>query len=413
MPLRSERVLFAGLAIYFIVILGSQATMSLGIGVLLLAAFFGFGSPKACLYAIKNVAQKPEMRRYLWATHLLTLACFLSLFFARFAPVEFAGEKPEVVFVRDLWKAWYFYWPLMTVACLLALPEGLRKKVFQVYLYAFGLSSIIGIVQFFIGWPVRQPIPGLPGYFHVTGFPGFHLSYASIAIFPFFVTLSESINSRILPRLHAQIISVLGLMAIFGTYSRQVWLSLPVGLFFFSILQLPRKKSILAIVAGFIGIFLLFQVPAVRERALNGMGIQERLDLWRINFEFFKVRPLTGVGWHHNMPMAGAYYRAFHPEVTSPFIGHAHSNVFEFLGGLGAIGLFAYLFWTWTTLRQALRVGGASGAAFFSVWLVFHLNGLTQVNLWESKVLHSMMASMAMILVALLEKKSPSLKTRV
>ena len=374
--------------------------MSLGIGVVLLAALIGFGSPKSVWTALRNTAREPEVARYLRATNFLTLACFLSLFFAWLTPVELAGEKPKVEFIRDMWKAWYFYWPLMTVACLVALSPEMRRRVYQVYLYTFGVMGVIGIIQFFTGWPIAQGIPGLPGRFHVTGFPGFHLSFASIAIFPFFVALSEVFSARILPRSHALVISFLGFAAIFGTYSRQVWLSLPIGLFVFAVLQLPRKKAIAAILFGALGLLVLFQIPAVRERAMNGMGIQDRLDLWRINFEFFKMRPLTGVGWHHNLPMAGAYYRQFHPEIVSPFVGHAHSNLFEFLGGLGLIGLLAYVYWTWRTLSQALRVGGALGAAFFSAWLVFHLNGLTQVNLWESKVLHSMMASIAMILVA-------------
>lgn len=380
--------------------------MSLGIGVVLLAALIGFGSPKAFAFALRDGVRIPEVRRYLRATNFLTLACFLSLLFAWLTPVELAGERPDVQFVKDMWKSWYFYWPLVTVPCLLALSPESRRKVYRVYLYTFGAMSLIGIGQFFTGWPIAQAIPGLPGRFHVTGFPGFHLSFASIAIFPFFVALSEIFTARILPRSHAIVIAIVGLAAIFGTYSRQVWLSIPIGLFFFAVLQLPKKKALIAVFLGSVGLIALFQIPAVRERAMNGMGIRDRLDLWRINFEFFKLRPLTGIGWHHNLQMAGAYYRAFRPEVVSPFIGHAHSNLFEFLGGLGGIGLSAYLFWTWTTLRQAIRVGGAAGAAFFSVWLVFHLNGLTQVNLWESKVLHSMMASIAMILVAHVESKA-------
>ncbi len=404
MPLRSERALFAGLAIYFVVILGSQATMSLGIGVILLAALFGFGSPKAVWLAMRAAAREPETRRYLHATNFVTAACFLSLLFARLAPVELAGEKPDVHFVKDMWKAWYFYWPLLTVPCLLALSPPMRRRVYQVYLYAFGVAAALGIFEFFFGWPAYQIIPSLQSNFHVTGFAGFHLSFASIAIFPFFVALAEISESRILPRSHAIAIAILGILAIFGTYSRQVWISLPIGLFVFAVLRLPRKTAIAVLLTGVLAGILLVRIPAIGARISAGIGIQERLDLWRINFEFFKMRPITGIGWHHNLPMAGAYYRAFRPTVVSPFVGHAHSNLFEFLGGLGTIGLASYLFWTWTTLRQSLRVGGVLGAAFFSGWLVFHLNGLTQVNLWESKVLHSMMASIAMILVARSER---------
>ena len=213
-------------------------------------------------------------------------------------------------------------------------------------------------------------------------------------IFPFFMVLAEVVDQKWIPRRIALLLSVFGLLAIFGTYSRQVWLSLPLGIFLFILLRLPKRAALIAALLGVLSVAGLSQIHEVRERARSGMGVSERLDLWKINFEFFKMRPLTGIGWHHNLPMAGAYYKQFRPEVVNPFIGHAHSNIFEFLGGLGLIGLVAYLFWAYTTLRQAFGIG----AGFFAAWIVFHLNGLTQVNLWESKVLHSMMWSIALIL---------------
>ncbi len=394
MPLRSERALLAGLSLYALLILGSQATMSIGIGILLAFAFYAFGGPLPFLRYLRDQIKHPVLRRYLLATNFLTAACFISLFFAWATPVELAGETPKVKFLSDMWKAWYFYWPLVTVPCLLALSEKSKTTLFRIFIGAAGVVSVIGCFQYFYGWPTPQPIPGT-NHFHVTVFPGFHLSFASIMIFPFFIALSEILDERWIPRRWAIPIAIVGLAAIFGTFARQVWISLPIGLFVFALLRLPKRAAIVAAILGVLGIGALTQVPAVRDRAMSGMGIQDRLDLWRINTEFFKMRPLTGIGWHHNLPMAGAWYKQNHPEIVSPFVGHAHSNFFEFLGGLGLIGVAAYFFWTYVTLRQALRVG----AGFFAAWIVFHLNGLTQVNLWESKVLHSMMWSMATILM--------------
>lgn len=396
MSLRSERALQIGLSLYAILILGSQATMSIGIGVLLGFAIYGFGGPRPFLKRIRETAARPEMRRYLRATNFVTLACFLSLLFAQLMPIHLAGEVPHVEWVKDLWKAWYFYWPFGIVPCLLALSEKGRRNVYRVFLYAFGVISVMGCIQFFTGFYRHQWIPGMEQYYHVVGFAGHHLSFASMMIFPFFVAVSEIFDQQWIKRPYAIAIAVFGLAAIFGTYSRQVWLALPIGLFVFAVCKLPRKAAIGATIAGVLAILVLSQVPAVRDRAMNGMGIQDRLNLWKINIEFFKMRPLTGAGWHHNLEMAAAWYKQFHPEVPSPFVGHAHSNFFEFLGGLGLIGVASYLFWTWTTLGQAYT----AGAAFFAAWIVFHLNGLTQVNLWESKVMHSMMWSIAMILVA-------------
>jgi O-antigen ligase len=397
MSLRSERAVQIGLALYSILILGSQATMSIGIGILLAFAVYGVGGPAAFWRRVRETARTPEMRLYLWATNFVTLACFLSLLFADLAPVVLAGQRPEVRWVKDLWKAWYFYWPLAVAPCLLALsPEG-RRRVLRIFLFTFGIVSVIGCAQFFTGWPRVQGIPGFYGRFHVTGFPGHHLSYASIMIFPFFLAVSEIFDQRWIERRWAIPMAVIGAAAIFGTYSRQVWISLPIGLFAYAVVRLPRRSAIAVFTAGLALIVGVLQIPAIRERAAAGMGVSDRLSLWKINIEFFKMRPLTGVGWHHNLQMAGAWYREFKPEVPYPFIGHAHSNFFEFLGGLGLIGVVAYLVWTWATVRLSYR----AGAGFFAAWIVFHLNGLTQVNLWESKVMHSMMWSVSLFVVAL------------
>lgn len=395
MSLRSERAVQVGLSLYSLLILGSQATMSIGIAILLAFAVYGFGGIRPFLRAIREAARRPAMKLYLRATNFLTLACFLSLVFAAIMPIELAGITPQIAWVKDMWKAWYFYWPFAIVPCLLALSAESRRFVFRVFLFGFGVVALVGCFQFFWGVPRPQPIPGFPGRFHVVGFAGHHLSFASIAIFPFFLSVGEIFNRRWIERRYAIVIALLGLAAIFGTYSRQVWLSIPVGLFVFFVKRLSRRGAIIAVVAGILGIFLLLQVPAVRDRASSGMGIQERIELWKINFEFFKMRPLTGTGWHHNLQMTGAWYREFRPEVGAPFVGHAHSNFFEFLGGLGLIGVAAYLFWTWTSFSLAAR----ARAAFLAAWIVFHLNGLTQVNLWESKVMHSMMWSLSMVLV--------------
>ncbi|MBC7386440.1 MAG: O-antigen ligase family protein [Cryobacterium sp.] len=400
MPIRSERALLTGLALYAVLILGSQASMSIGIGILLGFAFYAFGGAKALWNAVVSAAREPEMARYLRATNLITLACFLSLLFAHFTPVVIGGMKPEVNFLKDMWKAWYFYWPLMTVPCVLALSLSSRRRLIQIFLAAFAVVSVIGCAQYFTGWPRPQSIPGT-NRFHVTVFPGHHLSFASIAIFPFFMAVAECFEPKWIKRSWAIPLAIVGGLAIFGTYSRQVWLSLPIGLFISAVVSLPKRAAIAAFISGVLLIIGLMQVPMIHDRAMNGMGIGERVELWKINTEFFKLRPLTGIGWHHNLQMAGAYYHTYRPEIAAPFVGHAHSNFFEFLGGLGLCGVAAYFFWTWTNLRQAYR----AGAGFFAAWVVFHLNGLTQVNLWESKVMHSMMWSIALILVVLITRR--------
>jgi O-antigen ligase len=223
-------------------------------------------------------------------------------------------------------------------------------------------------------------------------------------IFPFFLAVAEIFERRWIERRWAIPIAIFGMAAIFGTYSRQVWVSLPLGLFVFALVRLPKRVAVATFAAGVMLVVGLAQVPAIRDRAFTSMGVEDRLSIWKVNIDFFKHRPLTGVGWHHNLQMGVGWHKEFRPDVLHPFIGHAHNNFLECLGALGLIGALAYLFWTYVSIRQAFR----AGAGFVAGWVVFHLNGLTQVNLWESKVMHSMMwsVSLAIALRILLRKET-------
>src|SRR5690349_19623549 len=144
MPLRSEKALVLGLSLYAILILGSQATMSIGIAVLLVFATYAFGGPRAFWDRVRDGARLHELKKYLRATHALTAACLISLIVAKVHPISLDGQTPDVRFVKDMWKAWYFYWPLVLVPCLLALSPDGRRRVYSVYLVAFAVVAAIG-----------------------------------------------------------------------------------------------------------------------------------------------------------------------------------------------------------------------------------------------------------------------------
>lgn len=65
------------------------------------------------------------------------------------------------------------------------------------------------------------------------------------------------------------------------------------------------------------------------------------------------------------------------------------------LGESGILGTLAWAFWNGIIFILAWLVwrndsGPSLGAGLLAAWLVFHLNGMTQVNAWESKVMHNM-----------------------
>jgi len=75
------------------------------------------------------------------------------------------------------------------------------------------------------------------------------------------------------------------------------------------------------------------------------------------------------------------------------FSGHAHNNLIDMLGGTGAIGTAAWLFWCAVVLvitLRAARKNAGFARGLLCAWIVFHINGLTQVNFWDAKVEHQM-----------------------
>jgi O-antigen ligase len=423
-------LIFIGLTIYAVLSLFSMATMSIGAGILVLlllgqlakgSTTDGLNAPKAPRSNdsfLITLFSKPIGRSYLWSSFALLIACVFSLIFSSLDPLSFGGYHSQVHLIADSAKLWYFFWPLILVFAISKITPAQRLQVLRAWLITFVLLSAFGIVQYFIGWPRFQPIPGLEGHSATTLFLGHHLSVASVFIFPFFVLLDFL---RQAPRSNVTVgkspvlpVWVLSLGAVFGfatlmlTFSRTEWVALPIGILVWMLWALPppgksgKKVRVFAVLGILIAGGLCSQIPEVKYRLTNQMGVHERQDLWEANWEMFKQRPLTGVGLKHNQELSGFYLmEKYH--ATDVFSGHAHNNILDFLGGTGLIGLLAFLVWwffifKWT-LRPGVRVAGYNlSAGFFCALLVFQLNGLTQVNFWEAKVQHQLMWSIAWIL---------------
>jgi O-antigen ligase len=117
------------------------------------------------------------------------------------------------------------------------------------------------------------------------------------------------------------------------------------------------------------------------------MGIGERTTLWSANFEFLKSRPFFGIGFGRTGDHAALYLKAMHPEKKDFFVGHAHNVFLEMLSSVGVIGFIAWMVWVLARMRESYRLTFPSPGVFCA-WIVFLINGLTQVNFWEGKVLH-------------------------
>jgi O-antigen ligase len=405
------------LAIYAASTLVSMAIMSIGTGLVLLGLVrWGIRGGENTSFA--------RWRSYAEWSGLLALACILSLVFARWHPIE--GLDPAAVrWGKDLFKLWYFLWPPVLAALLFRLTDAQQGRILKIWLAVFGVVSLIGIQQFWTGWPRMQSIPNLPGHFHSTLFLGHHLSVASIWIFPFFMALSAALSPErggLADQLGISRRVLLGLVAVGGLtlflgFSRMLWLGLPVGVLALVFLKAdPQWRLRYTLLSGLgtgAACVALFQLPMIRERLLHSMGTTERFDLWLANLELFRLRPFTGAGWHHNLDLAGQVLRRWHFG-QDVFVSHAHNNVLEVLGGTGLLGIVGWLGWNIWLARSLWRQSQVSSAmagwrrelaqGSLAALVVFHLNGLTQVNFWEGKVQHQLSWMVAWSLLALLHE---------
>jgi O-antigen ligase len=384
-----------------------MATMSIGVGIVALALLVSCGGPRglarAALLEWRSGSQ--EFRTFGWASIVFFLAGVVSLVAAMVFPTIIRGEPYAVHPLKDAAKSWYFGWPFLLALGLRRLSGPQRSGILRAWLLTFAGVSVVGVGQFFTGWPRPQAIPTFPGRFHSTLFLGHHLSVVSLWIFPFFVALEAAFATnrageralpRVLPRWVLLVAAGLGALVLLLAFSRMGWVALAGSLVVWSFLRFEQGKARVALLAGTLAIGAgLWQWEPIQTRLKNMMGVSERERLWGEAWQFFLERPLTGVGWQNTQDAV----RALRQGQGQGFIGHAHSMPLELLSSMGALGLLAYLGWWFCLGRVFRKVSDEPGLArvglsfrvFLAVFVAFFVNGLTQVNFWDGKVLHQVM----------------------
>lgn len=386
-----------GFLIYAVLNLTFMSAMSFGIFLLAACVLWDMRS------RVKFSWQSEWVRSYILVSSGVILACALSLLSFAFFPLSFLKQSPSAsIGYRDFLKLLYFFFPILFTLGWKNLSHTNQIKVLRTWIITFCCFSAIGVAQIFTGWPRSQPNPTLPGYFHTSLFFGHHLSTASILIFPFFASLDvlskkQYCHTLGLNRFFLFLSCLLGLITLVFTYSRTLWFGLVIGLLFWIIHQFSAKKTFILILFLLSTTTLMLKQPLFQNRIHVKMGIDERVGLWKANFIFFQKRPFFGIGFGKNLQTVTDYYQWKYPNEHHFFVGHAHSIYLELLAGLGIVGLIAGLLWLiW--IFKALKKPTLFSKGLLSAWIVFCINGLTQVNFWEGKVLHQVMWVTGMLL---------------
>lgn len=398
-----------GFGIYMISTLISMAVMSVGAVTMLLIVLWVYQGPKTLWVDIRKNLQDKYLSLYFQVSIALMVTFALSLFLAKAFPIGFGGKFIHVYLTPSLTKFWYLIWPLVLVPALMRVNEQSRLKILRAWIIAFFILSVIGVVQFFTGWPRPQWIPGFMGgqlRSHATLFLGHHLSVASIFIFPFFTALDflgnrEKAKRIGLSQYFLALVALIGGVTLFLTFSRTLWVALPIGIFVWLVWSLPRRWGVGLTVFSLLSMGLASQHPVIQARFTQAIGVSTREELWKANLEFFRLRPLLGVGWRQNQELSGIYFDYLHPG-SDYFQGHAHNNFLDTLAGTGILGTLSWLAWCvvsiWILWPSAKRADGFA-RGLVCAWLVFHLNGLTQLNFWEGKVTHQVVSMVAWTLL--------------
>ncbi len=394
-----SRALFYAYCLYAVLSLTSMAPMNIGAGLLLLAFILTTPSAAQLRNETRNLLGDLATRRLLLASLFLVAACLASWVHLAIDPVVHAGQSARLE-PTDALKLWYLIWPFVLALGWGRLSPHERVQVFRCWLWVFFLISWIGVQQFFTGWPRHQGNPSLPGYNHPVLFLGHHLSVASVWIFPFFVALDwmispENRQALRVPRGFWPALFAANAFVLFFLYSRTLWIALPLGLVLWGLLRLSKRWSIgLVLLLLAAGGTAYFQ-PAVQQRLHDSLGRTDRYQLWAADLALFRERPLFGTGFKKTSDTVTYYLQEKNPGQTQFFVGHAHNIYLEMLTSTGVVGLAAFLVWILFALlatRSGARVATlATPVAVRLAWLVFLINGLTQVNFWEGKVIHQLM----------------------
>jgi O-antigen ligase len=400
------------IALYSILSLTSMAGMNIGFALIL--PVFLISLLQAKKTAPFSWMRGPDFKGYLMTGGALFVTCLISLVVAKIAPFSYAAHAPEVT-VHGFLKIWYLLSPFILAVSFssqIGDPRENIRFILRAWWAMVLFLGVVAIIQFNTGWPHRQPIPTNMEHFHATLFFHHHLSTASILIFPTFTAFAVTLG-RIRRKEPVDIfvtsVSLVGIMILFLSYARTAWLALPIGIVVIGAKYLKPKTLLINIISLIAVLAAASQTSAMKERIMNSMGIVDRLRLWEANLDYFKHRPITGIGWLKTQEMSEFYFKAKDPtHYHDYFWGHAHNNFFEMLGGTGLLGTLAFLAWTFFTFRLAIRTRklAESGSqefladvatGIFVALILLHFNGLTNVTFWEGKVMHQQMFGIGLL----------------
>lgn len=208
--------------------------------------------------------------------------------------------------------------------------------------------------------------------------------------------------------------SLLGILAIFATMTRGVWLSAFAALAVMSIKAHRRGILLLAALAIMFFAISKLWLPELGGRLESIVNTAHssnsaRVQIWRANLEIFKENPLLGIGYGVNEDVIGSYYPRLGIEDGAH--GHAHNTFLQFLSGTGAIGFICFAVFTiyFLTITWRMSWGLRTTVGTSAEWprifvegalgaqVAMLVGGLTECNFKDAEVNHQFILILAVL----------------
>ncbi|WP_346353548.1 O-antigen ligase family protein [Azotosporobacter soli] len=226
--------------------------------------------------------------------------------------------------------------------------KGRIYSLLKVFLAAMLIADVTYIYQFSTKFILANNFGYRPsGFFY---WEGWFMQIFLLMVIPICVIMWSELwnNKRKTERALIGVTLFLSLIACLMSFSRGVWLTLVLFLFFYSAIRFhKRTKAFFSIVLGmavFMAVFMA-SFPVVKDRLVSIFDVNigpnaNRVLAWQSSWHMFKDYPLFGLGqgnWFTN------YKEKYINPAETERVPNAHSNYMQLLAETGAIGFSTYM----------------------------------------------------------------------
>ncbi|MFN3414376.1 MAG: O-antigen ligase family protein [Thermoanaerobaculum sp.] len=257
-------------------------------------------------------------------------------------------------------------------------------------LLAWGLAGMTGVLSLWGLWQYSHGYNSLT--LRIRGPLSHYMTYAGWLLLAFCVLLALALLSHWRGRFFFFVPAGLALVALFLSYTRNVWVGLGVGVMVLAACWRRRLLLLYPLLA--LAVLLVFP-ESVRDRLWSMLDLRQPANFDRLCMVYSGVQmvrdyPLTGVGLDMVPKLYPLYRRDDAPRYRVP---HLHNNLLQIAAERGLVTLAAYLWLlaaffsqAWRHLPQLSGVPRAAVAAALSAVAAISTAGLFEYNFWDAEI---------------------------